>query len=63
LESGYILKHLAEGLEGKRLGPALWTGGRFGPEAGLVGFGGLVLGSLLILPWVCLRQDGLKLDR
>jgi len=35
-------------------GPALWTGGAFGPEAGLIVLPGLILGSLMI--WFFTRK-------
>jgi len=47
----------------EQAGPALWTGGRFGPEAGLVGIGALLVGTGLIVLWVRWRCGGVAVDR
>lgn len=43
-------------------GPVLWTGGAFGPEAGLLGLFAAVLGVLLVLAWIRTRYHKLSLD-
>ncbi len=43
-------------------GPALFTGGAFGPEAGLMDIAATVVGSLLILLWVRVRSGKATLE-
>ena len=47
----------------EQAGPALWTGGPFGPEAGLIGIGALLLGCVSILLWVRLRDGSVTLAK
>jgi len=43
-------------------GPALWTGGAFGPEAGLLAIVAITIGALLMLGWVNWRYGGIQLQ-
>lgn len=43
-------------------GPDLWTGGGFGPEAGLLGFIAMIVGSLAVVWWVKRTRGTLNLS-
>lgn len=43
-------------------GPEVATGGSFGPEAGLLGFGAMVAACLLTIAWVRWRYGGIEID-
>lgn len=44
-------------------GPQLWTGGNFGPEAGLLGLLAMSIGIALILWWCRRTQGSLRIDQ
>lgn len=43
-------------------GPSAWTGGDFGPEAGLIGIAAMVIGSIMTLVWIKLRHKRITLQ-
>jgi len=49
-------------LQIQQQGPPLWTGGDFGPEAGLLGLLTILLGALLIRWWVRWRYGEVRLQ-
>ena len=42
-------------------GPALWTGGSFGPEGGLLGLLVIIAGLFLLIGWIRFKSGSLKL--
>jgi membrane protease YdiL (CAAX protease family) len=66
---GYVFGFpVSGGLAGNSLfaiqqaGPALWTGGAFGPEAGFIGILATALGCILVVLWVRWRYGKLQLQ-
>jgi membrane protease YdiL (CAAX protease family) len=57
--SGYLLD--ASFIVTQVEGPEIWTGGTFGPEAGLLGMLARVVGILLVVAWVRLRYRKIRL--
>lgn len=46
----------------RQSGPSLFTGGNFGPEAGVVGVVAIVVGSALVVLWAYRRRGGVRLS-
>lgn len=49
-------------IQTRTTGPVWWTGGDFGPEAGLLGLFAMSLGCLLILAWLWLRDRRVRIQ-
>ncbi len=50
-------------IDTEEAGPDLWTGGAFGPEAGLLGLLAGLIGIVLIVLWVRFHDDVISFDR
>jgi membrane protease YdiL (CAAX protease family) len=53
--------HAASFIDIKQHGPTLWTGGLFGPEAGLISVFAMLVGILLTIWWIKRRYHGTSL--
>ena len=47
-------------IKNHQVGPMLWTGGKFGPEAGLIGVLAIILGALLIMLYIKMSRGTIK---
>ncbi|MCP4728302.1 MAG: CPBP family intramembrane metalloprotease [bacterium] len=59
--SGYNIEGAL--IEQEISGPEIWTGGEFGPEAGILGMLARVTGILLILLWIRFRYKKIRIYR
>lgn len=55
LEATFIVTHVE--------GPIIWTGGAFGPEAGILGMFARLAGIIIVLAWVKLRYRKVSLKK
>jgi uncharacterized protein len=46
----------------EQAGPDVWTGGKFGPEGGLLGIAAMIVGFVLVVAWVNLRGRLLAIE-
>lgn len=44
----------------RQAGPDLWTGGAFGPEAGLIGIAAILIGAALVLLWLKITRGQVR---